>query len=198
VIEDLSKRHYLYYELVESILNKAEQQTREQPLKKTSVSVQVETNEEKTSAGENKNLEESLGLEELENELNKMADIEVQVDIDDSNLTGLESGEVAAIEEKEKQRLIDKEREDLLAIMEAKLAEKLEENKELDTDGAKNLIAKVESFLTCIKSNKNGLSAIRKKDVEELRSIRKEIEDSQLINLLRSKYPNSSIARVSV
>ena len=89
MIEDLSKRHYLYYELVESILNKAEQQTREQPLKKTSVSVQVETNEEKTSAGENKKLEESLGLEELENELNKMADIEVQVDIDDSNLTGL-------------------------------------------------------------------------------------------------------------
>ena len=74
-----------------------------------------------------------------------------------------ESGEVAAIEEKEKQRLIDQEREERLARLEVKLAEKLEQNKELDTEEAKNLIAKVESFLTCIKSNKNGLSAIRTK-----------------------------------
>ena len=76
-----------------------------------------------------------------------------------------ESDEVDAIEEKEKQRLVDLEREKLLAkleaTLEAKLAERLEQNKELDTDGAKNLIGKVESFLTCIKANKNGLSAIR-------------------------------------
>ena len=86
VIEDLRKRHYLYYELVDSIRNKAEQQTREQTLKNTSnimVISEVETKEE------DKNLKKSLGLDELENELNKMSNIEVQVDIDDSNLTGL-------------------------------------------------------------------------------------------------------------
>ena len=65
------------------------------------------------------------------------------------------------MEEREKQKLLDREREKELGRIEAELTEKLEAIRKMDTDSAINLIAKVEDFLTSITTSKSGLFAIR-------------------------------------
>ena len=54
---------------------------------------------------------------------------------------------------------------------------------------------KANNILACISQTKMGLSAIRQKDVNQIRAIVAEIDNSDWIRILRERYPDSSIAQ---
>ena len=54
---------------------------------------------------------------------------------------------------------------------------------------------KANNILACISQTKMGLSAIRQKDVNQIRAIVAEIDNSDWIRILRERYPDSNIAQ---
>ena len=67
--------------------------------------------------------------------------------------------------------------------------------KDYAEDEAKKLVEKVEGILAGVTNLKNGLSAIRQKDIDAIRNIVEEIDNSDWIRILRERYGDSSLAQ---
>ena len=67
--------------------------------------------------------------------------------------------------------------------------------KDYAEDEAKKLVEKVEGILAGVTSLKKGLSAIRQKDIDEIRNIVEEIDNSDWIRILRERYGDSALAQ---
>lgn len=62
-------------------------------------------------------------------------------------------------------------------------------------DEAGKLVEKVEGILAGVSNLKKGLCAIRQKDIDEIRKIVEEIDESDWIRILRERYGDSSLAQ---
>ena len=67
--------------------------------------------------------------------------------------------------------------------------------KDYAEDEAGKLITKVKNVLSAVSNLKKGLCAIRQKDIDEIRSIAEEIDNSDWIRILRERYADSSLAQ---
>ena len=67
--------------------------------------------------------------------------------------------------------------------------------KDYAEDQAEKLITKVKNVLSAVSNLKKGLCAIRQKDIDEIRSIAEEIDNSDWIRILRERYADSSLAQ---
>ena len=67
--------------------------------------------------------------------------------------------------------------------------------KDYAEDEAGKLITKVKNVLAAVSNLKKGLCAIRQKDIDEIRSIAEEIDNSDWIRILRERYADSSLAQ---
>merc|ERR1712106_453428 len=105
---------------------------------------------------------------EIEDALNNMIDMQIQVDMPPPV-------ELARIE----------------ADLEAKLR-----NMEADSEAARAMQAKLGDFLDAVTGQKKGLSAIRQKDIAELRGLVDGIDEKQLVTLLRIRYPGHQSANL--
>ena len=100
-----------------------------------------------------------------------MIDMQIQVDMPPPvELEGLEQDDIDHIEQQKRQQEEDRLKELELARIEAELEEKLK-NMEADTAAAKAMQAKLGDFLDAVTGQKKGLSAIRQKDIAELRNL---------------------------
>ena len=62
-------------------------------------------------------------------------------------------------------------------------------------DEAGKLIQKVKNVLAAVSELKKGLCAIRQKDIDEIKKIAEEIDNSDWIRILRERYADSSLAQ---
>ena len=71
----------------------------------------------------------------------------------------------------------------------------LNEIQDYAEDEAGKLVEKVEGILAGVSNLKKGLCAIRQKDIDEIRKIVEEIDESDWIRILRERYGDSSLAQ---
>ena len=67
--------------------------------------------------------------------------------------------------------------------------------KDYAEDEAGKLIQKVKNVLAAVSELKKGLCAIRQKDIDEIKKIAEEIDNSDWIRILRERYADSSLAQ---
>jgi len=133
---------------------------------------------------------------EIEDALNNMIDMQIQVDMPPPvELEGLEQDDIDHIEQQKRQQEEDRLKELELARIEADLEAKLR-NMEADSEAARAMQAKLGDFLDAVTGQKKGLSAIRQKDIAELRGLVDGIDEKQLVTILRIRYPGHQSANL--
>jgi len=138
-------------------------------------------------------------LDNIEKEMINMCEVEIQVDVSDfvekDELVGLDEDEMNLVEAQIKQEQEDRKHEEEYAKMELVLQNNLMRTKDYAEDEAGKLIQKVKNVLAAVSELKKGLCAIRQKDIDEIKKIAEEIDNSDWIRILRERYADSSLAQ---
>jgi len=152
--------------------------TEDRPIPEEKSEIIDESNEDKLKAH----------LNTLDNELLQLSDITVSDYAIEEGLDGLDDDEITDVQEKAKKRKQDEAREEKLASIEAELEAKLAAAQEEDKTLAEELIEKINHYLQSISGQKEGLTAIRQLDLKALQAVIERVRDTDIINILRTKY----------